>query len=60
MLEVTSVDQTLGNVEVGRLVDEIAGTGKGEVAKIVTDNTGAITRIYLRQTTGTFSKDDKF
>ena len=60
MLPVTSVDQTLGNVEVGRLVDEIAGTGKGEVARIVTDNTGAITRVYLRQTTGTFSKDDKF
>ena len=60
MLQVSSVDQTLGNVEVGRLVDEISGTGKGEIARIVRDNTGAITRLYLRQTTGSFSKDDKF
>ena len=60
MLQVSSVDQTLGNVEVGRLVDEISGTGKGEIAKIVKDNVNNITRIYLRQTTGSFAEGDKF
>ena len=52
VLEVTNVDQTLGNVEVGRIVDEIGGSAKGEVSKIVKDNQGNVTRIYLRDLTG--------
>ena len=52
MLLVDSVDETLGNVEVGRIVDEVAGTGRGTIAKIVRNNLNVITRIYLRQVTG--------
>ena len=52
VLEVTNVDETLGNVEVGRIVDEIGGSAKGEVSKIVKDNQGNVTRIYLRDLTG--------
>ena len=52
MLVVDSIDETLGNVEVGRIVDEVAGTGRGTIAKIVRNNLNVITRIYLRQVTG--------
>ena len=49
---VTGLDETLGNVEVGRIVDEVGGTGRGEIAKIVRDNQNNITRIYIRALTG--------
>ena len=52
VLEVTNVDETLGNVEVGRIVDEIGGNAKGEVSKIVRNNQGVVTRVYLREITG--------
>ena len=52
MLTVDNVDETLGSIEVGRIVDDISGTGRGEIAKIVKNNLGVITRIYLRQVTG--------
>jgi len=59
MLTVDNVDETLGTIEVGRIVDEISGTGRGEIAKIVRNNAGIITRIYLRQVTGDdFSNGD--
>ena len=48
MLPVDNVDESLGNVEVGRIVDEIGGNAKGEIAKISRNNLGQITRIYLR------------
>ena len=60
MLTVNQVDQTLGEVEVGRIVDEIGGNAQGTVAKVVKDNTNQVTRIYLRQTTGDFAEGDKF
>ena len=49
---VTGLDETLGNVEVGRIVDEVGGTGRGEIAKIVRDNQNNITRVYIRALTG--------
>ena len=52
MLTVDNVDETLGSIEVGRFVDDVAGTGRGEIAKVVKNNLGVITRIYLRQVTG--------
>ena len=52
MLTVDQIDETLGQIEVGRIVDEISGSGRGEIAKIVRNNLGVITRIYLRQLTG--------
>ena len=52
MLLVDSVDETLGNVEVGRIVDEVAGTARGTIAKVVRNNLNVITRVYLRDTSG--------
>tara|TARA_B100000131_G_scaffold99906_1_gene97018 strand:+ start:681 stop:4850 length:4170 start_codon:yes stop_codon:yes gene_type:complete len=60
MLNVTGVDETLGQIEVGRVVDEISGTGKGEVTKVVRNGSGIVTRVYLRQTTGSFAENDLF
>jgi len=57
MLLVDQVDQTLGNVEVGRIVDEVAGTARGTIAKIVKNSLGTITRIYLRATSGASFQD---
>ena len=58
MLQVENVDQTLGVVEVGRTVDEIGGNGRGEIAKIVKNNLGVITHVYLRDLKNTFTEDD--
>ena len=48
MLPVDSIDESLGNIEVGRIVDEVAGTARGIISKIVRNNLNVITRIYLR------------
>ena len=59
MLNVTNVDETLGQVEVGRIVDEVSGTGRGIISKVVKDSQNVVTRIYLRSLTGdAFSQDD--
>ena len=57
-VDVTNVDETLGTVAVGRTIDEIGGNASGEISKVVRDG-GIVTRIYLRQLTGSsFSKND--
>ena len=59
VLDVTSVDETLGTVAVGRTIDEIGGNASGEISKVVRDGSNVVTRIYLRQLTGSsFSKND--
>ena len=59
MLNVTNVDETLGQVEVGRIVDEVSGTGRGIISKLVRDSQNVVTRIYLRSLTGDpFSQED--
>ena len=58
MLTVTNIDESIGTVEVGRTVDVISGNGRGEIARIVRDGGNNITRIYLRQTSGTFNDQD--
>ena len=60
MLTVTNVDETLGSIEVGRLVDEIAGNARGEISKVVRNNQGVVTRVYLRDLadSATFSQGD--
>ena len=60
MLQVTDVDETLGTITVGRLVDEIAGNARGEIAKVVRNNQNVVTRIYLRDlsTSASFSQGD--
>ena len=58
-LDVTNVDETLGTVAVGRTIDEIGGNASGEISKVVRNNSNVVTRIYLRQLTGSsFSKND--
>ena len=42
MLNVTNVDETLGFVEVGRVVDEIGGTAKGGVIIGITTHTSGV------------------
>ena len=61
MLTVSNVDETLGSVEVGRIVDEISGAARGEIAKISRDGDGNISRIYLRNvsTGASFSDGDR-
>ena len=60
MLTVNNVDETLGTIEVGRLVDEIAGNARGEISKVVRNNQGVVTRVYLRDLadSATFSQGD--
>ena len=58
-LDVTNVDETLGTVAVGRTIDEIGGNASGEISKVVRDGSNVVTRIYLRQLTGSsFAKND--
>ncbi len=59
MLNVSFLDETIGSVEVGRSVDEIGGNANGIISKIVRDNNGSITRIYLRQVQSTFESNDQ-
>ena len=61
MLTVSNVDETLGNVEIGRIVDEVGGGARGEIAKIIRNNLNQITNIYLRNvsTGAQFSEDDR-
>ncbi len=46
--DVIEVDETLGTVEVGRIVDEVSGAARGEIAKVVRNGSNVVTRIYLR------------
>ena len=61
MLTVSNVDETLGSIEVGRIVDEIGGNARGEIAKISRDGQNNITRVYLRNvsTGASFANGDK-
>ena len=61
MLTVSNVDETLGSIEVGRIVDEIGGNARGEIAKISRDDQNNITRVYLRNvsTGASFANGDK-
>ncbi len=52
MISIANLDETLGNLELGRIVDEVGGSFKGEIAKIVRDVQNNVTRVYLRQVTG--------
>ena len=59
MLNVSELDESVGPVELGRVVDEIGGNATGEIAKIVRDNNGNITRIYLRRVQSAFESGDQ-
>ena len=54
-----SLDQSLGNLEVGRRVDEVGGNAYGFIAKIVRDSQNNPTKVYIRNiTNGPFAEDD--
>tara|TARA_Y100000004_G_scaffold192607_1_gene253459 strand:- start:723 stop:4901 length:4179 start_codon:yes stop_codon:yes gene_type:complete len=59
LIEVNNIDETLGQVEVGRQVDEIGGTAQGTVAKIVRNSQNVITKLYLRAVSNAFTNGDK-
>ena len=59
LIQVQNVDETLGQVEVGRFVDQVSGNARGEIAKVVRNSQGVVTRLYLRNiTNGPFADDD--
>ena len=53
MLQVSSVDESLGAIEVGRIVDEVGGNARGEISKVVRQQSdNVVQRIYLRSLAG--------
>ena len=52
LIGVSNIIQNLGDVEVGRTVDVLNGSTSAQIAKIITDQQGVITKVYLRQVTG--------
>ena len=61
MISVTSVEENNGGtpIEIGRTVSIVNGDGTAEVAKVVRDGSGVVTRIYLRLVSGTFNRLDR-
>lgn len=59
-LQVSNIDETLGQIEVGRIVDEVSGNARGTIAKVVRDDDGDVTHVYLRSvsTAASFSQGD--
>ena len=58
MLPVGNVSETMGNVEVGRLIEKVGGNATCEVAKIVRNGSGIVQRVYVRLVAGTFANGD--
>ena len=60
MFTVDAVDETLGNVEVGRIVDEISGQARATISKVVRNNLNVVTHVYVRlvSTGESFSQND--
>ena len=59
LVDVSNLDQSLGNVEVGRTLIKVGGGGEAEVVKIIRNNFNVITQLYLRDVSGTFEEDDE-
>ena len=57
MLSVTDVNESLGTISVGRIVDQVAGMARGEISKVVRDGSGIVIRIYLREVVGGENND---
>ena len=58
LLPISNLDETLGDIEVGRIVEKIGGGGAGTIAKIVRDGQNNVTRVYLRLVSGSFAEND--
>jgi hypothetical protein len=60
VIDVTNVDETLGSITVGRTIDEIGGNATAEISKVVRNGSNVVTRIYLREVSGSsFSDNDR-
>lgn len=60
LIVVNDIVEQLGEIELGRIVEKVGGTfARGEIAKIVEDENGNPSRIYLRLVQGTFANGDK-
>ena len=59
LIVVNNIVEQLGEIELGRIVEKVGGTfARGEIAKIVEDEDGNPSRIYLRLVQGTFANGD--
>ena len=59
VFDVDNVDETLGTIEVGRTIDEIGGNATAEISKVVRNESGVVTRIYIRQVSGSAFLDNE-
>lgn len=59
LLPISDLDESLGQIELGRVVERIGGGAAGTIAKIVRDSNNDVTRVYLRLVSGTFEDGDK-
>ena len=59
LLPISDLDESLGQIELGRVVERIGGGAAGTIAKIVRDSNNDVTRVYLRLVSGTFADGDR-
>lgn len=59
LLPISDLDESLGQIELGRIVEKIGGGAAGTIAKIVRDGNNTVTRVYVRLVSGTFADGDK-
>ena len=59
LLYVRNVDETIGQVEVGRRIQVIGGNAGATISKIVRDSNGNVVRIYARLVSNQFQEDDR-
>ena len=59
LLPISDLDESLGQIELGRIVEKIGVGAAGTIAKIVRDSNNVVTRVYLRLVSGTFAENDK-
>lgn len=54
LLIISDTNEDNGTIDVGRTLSSIVGNGRGEIAKVVRNQGGFVTRIYLRNVTNSF------
>lgn len=59
LLPISALDESLGPIELGRIVEKIGGGGAGTIAKIVRNEQNQVTRVYLRLVSGSFAENDR-
>ena len=59
MIPVSTTNELLGRIEVGRFVEVIGGNSRAEIAKVIRNQNDIVERIYLRLVNGTFEEGDR-